>query len=118
MSVSGARGRSNKSSPHDLDFKMSVKLTGLPMDEFDRVWPKSVIPGARTWMVAHLSKGSYDRGEVTLKGGLKWDDIENMEIADAGGNAVASGGTVKYLDGMPPLTGGVGAKATFGSPIR
>jgi len=102
----------SKPSPHDMDFTLKLRFTDVPMGEFDRLWPKPVIPGAREWIIASLSKGTFDEGDASFKGGLKWNDLDNIEIQEGGGTVAASNATVKYLDGMPWVVG-VSAKGSF-----
>jgi hypothetical protein len=96
----------------DLAFDLGIKLTALPMNNFASIWPKSVIPGARDWIAASLSKGTFDNGEATFHGALKWNDLVDMQITSGSGTISASGATVSYLEGMPPSTS-VNAKADF-----
>ncbi len=96
----------------DLSFDLGVKLSALPMDDFDKIWPKSIITGARDWIAASISKGTFDNGEATFRGSLKWSDLANTQITSGGGTISASGATVNYLEGVPPSTG-VNAKADF-----
>lgn len=87
----------------DLDFTMKAKLDNWPMDAFADLWPKPIIPNARAWMVANLSRGSYDKGEATFNGSLLWDDLANMTVTSGQGKITASHGTVLYIQGMPPV---------------
>ncbi len=96
----------------DSPFSVSVTLEDLPIDRFDEIWPKPAIPDARDWIVANLSKGKFTKGEVTIKGHLKWDDLENSSLESGGGTVSARDGRVKYLEGMPPVEN-VDADATF-----
>ncbi len=96
----------------DLDFELAVELTGLPMNDFGKVWPKSAIPGAREWIIANMSKGTFDHGNASFKGSLVWNDLSNINVTEARGTVAATGATVKYIDGMPPVVG-VNAKADF-----
>ncbi len=96
----------------DSPFSVSVTLENLPIDRFDEIWPKPAIPDARDWIVASLSKGQFTKGEVTIKGQLKWDDLANSTLESGGGTVSARGGRVRYLEGMPSVEN-VDADATF-----
>jgi len=112
LSLTGKAPSPGATPPRDLDFDLSAKMTGLPMNDFDKIWPKPVIPNARVWMAANLSKGTYDRAEAAFKGILSLNDLGSMTITEGKGTAVASSATVKYVEGMPPVTG-VNAEANF-----
>lgn len=110
LSIKEAEGSVPGSS--GIDFGLSVELTGLPMDEYAKVWPKPIIPNAREWIAANLSKGTFDRGEGSFTGHMEWDNPGEMEITEGKGKVAASSATVQYIDGMPPVEG-VYASADF-----
>ena len=96
----------------DLDFTMTIRLIGWPMDQYGALWPKPVLADARDWIAAHISKGTFDHAETVLKGHLSWNDVENLTIDQGQGKISASHATVAYLGGMPPVQD-AGAEATF-----
>lgn len=89
----------------DVAFVMDVQLSNLPMDQFASVWPKPVAPGARDWIMASMSKGVFDRGDMKINGKFKWNDIANMVLVSGEGKASAKNGTVTYIEGVPPAEG-------------
>ncbi|HAX91686.1 MAG TPA: hypothetical protein DCY07_05705, partial [Rhodospirillaceae bacterium] len=101
---------SRKKAKHD--FKVTVKIDNLPMDQYGAVWPKTIIPDARNWIVLNMSKGLFTHGEVTVAGHVKLDDLENAVLESGGGYIDAKGGRITYLDGMPAVDG-ASAHATF-----
>ena len=93
-------------------FTLNITLDNLPMDQFGEVWPKTIIPDARNWIVTSMSKGLFTHGELTLKGRAKLDDLENLTLTSGGGKIAAQDGVVNYLEGMPAVLG-ASAEATF-----
>lgn len=97
---------------HDLDFTMTAKIDAWPMDQFHDLWPKPIIPNPRAWMEKNLTKGIYEKGEATFTGGFQWNDLANIDVATWQGKVLATGASVTYVDGMPPVQG-VRAEAEF-----
>jgi hypothetical protein len=102
----------NPDGPKDMNFTLEIGLTNLPMDAFASVWPKPIITNARAWIAANMSKGQFTQGNVALQGRFDWNDLGNLAVDSGSGKVVASGGRVKYIDGMPPLEN-VNAEAPF-----
>ncbi|MDD4617407.1 MAG: AsmA-like C-terminal domain-containing protein, partial [Alphaproteobacteria bacterium] len=105
-------GRPSVTPQKDLDFTAEVKVEKLPMNRFAEIWPKPVMANPRAWLSENLHNGIYDYAEVTLKGTVAFDKIEDMKVLEATGKVSASKGQVKYIEGMPPVEG-VDALATF-----
>jgi hypothetical protein len=109
MTVTGSEPSDNK---HDLDIVLTTKIDDWPTDNYAALWPKPIITDARDWIVTNISKGNFDHGEATFKGSLAWNDIGDVDLTEGNGKLAASGATVHYMDGMPPVEN-VGATATF-----
>jgi len=54
----------------------------------------------------------FDKGEAAFKGTLVWSDLQNIAITEGGGTVSATGATVNYLEGLPPVVG-ANAKGDF-----
>lgn len=93
-------------------FTLTIALDNLPMDDYASVWPKTIIPDARNWIVTSLSKGIFTHGDVTIRGQVDLNDLENIVLESGGGKVYAKGGRVNYLAGMP-LIENASAEATF-----
>ncbi len=106
-------GKAELFSSHKFDITLSTQIDNWPMDQYATLWPKPIIPNARYWIVANISKGSFDHGEAFFKG--NWLDLtipDDIDITEGSGKVTASNGTVKYIDTMPPVEG-VNAAADF-----
>lgn len=98
--------------PFDMAFMMRVSVNKIPMDHFASIWPSPIITNARAWIMANMSKGQFNDGEVTINGKFAWDDLENMVLDSGNGKISARNGTIHYINGMPNVEG-VDADATF-----
>lgn len=93
-------------------YSLALRMFDLPMDVFGDVWPKVALPNPRLWIMAHMKGGIFKEGNVTIHGHVNFDDLENLTIETGGGKVTATGGTLTYMDGMPPVND-VNAKAVF-----
>lgn len=116
--MNGAKlGASVKAVPattagRDVDFDLAVTIDNWPMDRFGQLWPKTLIPHPREWIMASLSKGNFDHGEAGFKGYFSWEHLADAVVAEGSGKITASNARVNYLEGMPAVDG-VNAVATF-----
>lgn len=93
-------------------YELTIRLENMKIDDFDAYWPLVTLVDARTWIAASLSKGVFPFGEVTLKGEINWKDLNETTLDTGFGKLAARGGTVLYMDGMPPVQD-VDADASF-----
>ncbi len=93
-------------------FTLNITLDDLPMDEYGSVWPKTIIPDARNWIANSLSKGVFTHGDVTIRGKIDMNNLEDTVLESGGGKIYAKGGRVNYLAEMPDIEN-VDAEATF-----
>jgi len=112
MKLEGRPVSGEAAKKFDMAFTMPITLKDLPMDRFASFWPKPIIPNPKAWIAANMSRGQFTTGNVTLKGRFAWNDIANMALDSADGKISATGGTVRYLEGMPVVEG-VNAEGTF-----
>ena len=96
----------------DLDFTVALQVENMPMNRYGEIWPKSVLPDPRYWLLTNLRDGIFSHADVALKGSLAWTDMAHLSITDGGGKISAVNGRVTYVDGLPPVEG-VNAVATF-----
>lgn len=87
-------------------------VTNLPVDLLDSLWPPGVPSGARDWITANLHDGVLDRTEFSLHARAPVADPEAVTLVAADGTIQAHDMTVRYFDGLPPITG-LNAAASF-----
>ncbi|OYQ32558.1 hypothetical protein CHU95_17400 [Niveispirillum lacus] len=95
-----------------MELALTTELTGLPMEDLHRYWPKGVKQNTRDWMVNNLADGTFERTVFRLEGSGPVDDIDQFHVARMQGDLVLSGFTVHYRKPLPPVTN-VSATATF-----
>ncbi|MGE0109740.1 MAG: AsmA-like C-terminal domain-containing protein [Bdellovibrionales bacterium] len=96
----------------DYGYWAKVTLTDLPLAQFGVFWPKSAMPNAREWIIAHMKNGGFSEGSLTLKGRVDWDDLAASTLDTGEGKLAAAGVDVLYMDGMPPIQEAA-AEATY-----
>lgn len=106
------KGKASTYPKKSMDFVAELSVTNLPMNKYREIWPKPILPNPRQWLATNLRDGTFERAEVILNGSFSFDDIANAVIIDGSGKLSASGGTLTYIDEMPPVKG-VRADATF-----
>ncbi|MEQ9815686.1 MAG: DUF3971 domain-containing protein [Azospirillaceae bacterium] len=93
-----------------LDVAGYAELENLPVDLLGRYWPP-VATGGRDWILSNMSRGEVEHASLTMQARVSADSPEaNLVAID--GTIDASGLTVRFLEGLPPITGGA-ATATF-----
>jgi uncharacterized protein YhdP len=108
LTISGTARQRDKS----IDLALTTELTGLPMAELHRYWPKGVKDNTRDWMVHNLADGTFDRTVFKVEGTGPVDDLNAFHVASMQGEFALSGFTVHYRQPLPPVTN-VSATATF-----
>jgi hypothetical protein len=97
---------------YDYAYEADITMANVPMDDYAKVWPKPVITNARAWIAANMSAGMFRQGAVKLTGRISFADVNATTLDGYSGSIEASNGTVRYIDGMPPVTN-VNASGTF-----
>ncbi|MBP7336805.1 DUF3971 domain-containing protein [Niveispirillum sp.] len=108
LTISGTARQREKT----IELALTTEITGLPMADLHRYWPKGVKDNTREWMVHNLADGTFDRTTFRLEGSGPVDDPGNFHVAKMQGDFSLSGFTVHYRPPLPPVTN-VSATATF-----
>lgn len=108
LTISGTARQRDK----NIDLALTTEITGLPMADLHRYWPKNVKDNTREWMVHNLSDGTFDRTTFRLEGSGPADDLAEFHVAKMQGDFALSGFTVHYRKPLPPVTN-VSATASF-----
>src|SRR5580692_1925312 len=82
-------------------------FAGTPMNAsaLKRIWPTLIVPEVREWVIERIERGSLQRIEVGVNTAIKNLPRKGPPIPDDGlaVNIVASGVTVRPVDGLPPV---------------
>lgn len=94
---------------------LAIEGTGavldLPTDLLAGYWPERLGRGARAWVTRNLSRGIVRRAEARMSARMPAEDLGRMRLLSLAGDIGFDGVSVRYLDGMPPVTGVAGTAA-------
>jgi Protein of unknown function len=87
--------------------RLQLGFAGTPMTALalKRIWPALLVPEVREWVVERIERGSLQRIEIGINTAVKNLPRKGPPIPDDGlaVNIVASGVTVRPVDGLPPV---------------
>jgi hypothetical protein len=87
--------------------RLQLGFAGTPMtaSALKRMWPTLIVPEIREWVIERIERGSLQRIEVGVNTAIKNLPRRGPPIPDDGlaVNIVASGVTVRPVDGLPPV---------------
>src|SRR5450759_972093 len=94
-----------------LDYSGEPRLTlgfaGTPMSALalKRMWPTLIVPEVREWVIERVERGSLQRIEIGVNSPVHNLSRKGPPIPDDGlsVNIVASGVTLRPVDGLPPV---------------
>ncbi len=86
---------------------LKLGFAGTPMSAsaLKRIWPTLIVPEVREWVIERIERGSLQRFEIGVNTLVKNLPRKGPPIPDDGLsiNIVASGVTVRPVDGLPPV---------------
>ena len=103
LTLSGAA--TGLSSPDAVQVQARLASGPAPTEAVLRYWPTGIVKGTRTWIEQNIAGGSAEEGQLELALTIPRDNPENTVVEHAEGAFRASGLTVTYLKGLPPLQG-------------
>jgi hypothetical protein len=87
--------------------RLQLGFAGTPMtaSALKRMWPTLIVPEVREWVIERIERGSLQRIEVGVNTAIKNLPRKGPPIPDDGlaVNIVASGVTVRPVDGLPSV---------------
>jgi hypothetical protein len=95
----------------NVDYSAEPRLTlgfaGTPMSAsaLKRIWPTLIVPEVREWVIERVDRGSLQRIEIAVNSPVRNLSRKGPPIPDDGLNVniVASGVTLRPVDGLPPV---------------
>jgi uncharacterized protein YhdP len=91
------------SSPQRITVRARLSAGAAETAAILRYWPQALGAEARNWISKNVSGGMAEEGQIDLALAVPRDDPRNAVIERAEGSFRASGLTVTYLEGLPPL---------------
>ena len=90
------------STPSDIPGKLGIALTDVPVASLGALWPPTLSPGGRRWVLANVHDGVLDQAAVQLD--LRVDPGAGLaEIVSAHGSMRYHDLTINYLSGLAPV---------------
>lgn len=93
-------GRASGLAGADLAGEATIFFSRVQVDELATYWPGFVAPGARKWILGHLSRGSARQGEVRLGFGPTW---KGTDVTRLNGSLDVAGVSIDYRPPAPPV---------------
>lgn len=91
---------------------LTAKVTALPMDEVEAIWPPELFDLARNWATRNLQDGAITEMVAKLEGRLEVGEDARLKDVSVDGFMTFEGVTVHYLRPLSPALG-VAGRATF-----
>src|SRR5262249_57204142 len=87
---------------------LQVSLGGLPTSVLERWWPADVAPATRRWVTANVSGGGVGSAHASIAGAIAGERDPTFTLGTWSGRFQFAGLEVRWLEGMPPMTGVAG----------
>ncbi len=108
---------SGLTSPEIVKLEARLASGAAATETVLRYWPRTLGRAARNWISENIAGGMAEEGNVDLALTIPRDHPENATIEHAEGYFRASGLTVSYLKGLPPLQEVVGEGRLTGNMV-
>lgn len=105
-----AQGQFNKNG--DLRVISSADLHGLSWENLPILWPTTLAPVPRSWVLENLSKGAVSKAGINIGVTILNNKFQNIKLERLDGEINFSGMTVHYLEGLPDVAN-VNGKAIY-----
>lgn len=105
LAVSGSAIPTDAAQPEKLHATVNASIKDWPLDRLADVWPESIVPNPRTWIAHNMSVGKFTNLSALANFNIDWrnpDDVQDFKLA---GKLALENATIRYIDGMPAVTG-------------
>lgn len=97
---------------------LTATLFNLPGDLLPRYWPPGLNPEAHAWVAEHIAGGRVDHATLEIAATSPLGRPADFAPQTLRARFGYSGLTVRYLDGLPPVTGISGSGSYDGEAVR
>ena len=87
---------------------LEVSLGGFPTSVLERWWPADVAPATRRWVAANVSGGGVGSAHLRIAGAIAGEREPSFTLGTWSGRFQFAKLDVRWLEGMPPMTGVAG----------
>jgi hypothetical protein len=107
MTVTGSIGIGEHVDIRDIDVQATI--TNLPLNDVNNVWPITIGPNPRAWIVPNMRDGMMKEATFQLQGALDWSDgrpdFNSFKYSALGGSVTLEDALVDYYRPLPPAKG-------------
>ncbi|MGB4100992.1 MAG: AsmA-like C-terminal region-containing protein [Alphaproteobacteria bacterium] len=90
---------------HLMETTLTATVKEWPLDRLGDVWPEGVAPNPRAWISQNMSVGKFTHVSATVNFLINWRDFSDVRNFKLSGKIGMENATIRYIDGMPPVTG-------------
>jgi len=83
-----------------IEFVLDAATDPFPTALLPSLWPQTVAPVPRNWVITNIIGGKVDQADIKMKGTIPLG-TRDLKISDLGGTVIISGADVDYITGMP-----------------
>ncbi len=84
--------------------QLDASLDAVRAQDIGHYWPPRALPGARHWVLAHITRGTAEHAKYTFTLAAP-SDLAGLKLTNAAGGFDGAGLTLYWLTGGVPLTG-------------
>ena len=101
----GVAGTGSVDYSGEPQLKLGFAGTPMPASALKRIWPALIVPEVREWVIQRIERGSLQRIEIGVNAPVKDIPRKGPPMPEDGlaVNIVASGVTVRPVDGLPSV---------------
>jgi hypothetical protein len=91
--------------PDTLSVTAHAAIKDWPLARVAEIWPALVAPNPRDWIMNNMSVGRFPEVAADASWTAQWHEPDAMQNLALKAKLSLENATIKYLDGMPPVTG-------------
>lgn len=105
ITLRGSGQPGDVTNPDLVQATFSAAIKDWPLDRLEAIWPESLAPNPRAWIAKNMSVGKFTNVAATVNFGINWNDPSDVRDFKLAGKIAMENATIRFMDGMPPVTG-------------